>query len=54
MPLLRLTELLHVGKHASFGLGRIEVEVMGRRKRDGGVPPCTAAPPPSLIVTTYG
>lgn len=28
MPLLRLAELLHVGKHATFGLGRIEVEVL--------------------------
>ena len=28
MPLLRLGELLHVGKHASFGLGRIEAQVL--------------------------
>jgi hypothetical protein len=28
MPLLRLGELLHVGKHASFGLGRFEVAVV--------------------------
>lgn len=29
MPLLRLGEVLHVGKHASFGNGRIDVEVLG-------------------------
>jgi hypothetical protein len=29
LPLLRLGEQLHVGKHASFGLGRIEVDVLG-------------------------
>lgn len=29
MPLLRLGELLHVGKHASFGNGKIDVEVLG-------------------------
>lgn len=29
MPMLRLGELLHVGKHATFGLGRVEVEVLG-------------------------
>ncbi|WP_169796527.1 CRISPR system precrRNA processing endoribonuclease RAMP protein Cas6 [Chondromyces crocatus] len=29
LPMLRLGELLHVGKHATFGLGRIEVEVLG-------------------------
>jgi len=25
MPVLRLAELLHVGKHATFGQGRVEV-----------------------------
>jgi hypothetical protein len=29
LPMLRLAELLHVGKHATFGLGRVEVEVLG-------------------------
>lgn len=29
MPLLRLGEALHVGRHASFGNGKIEVEVLG-------------------------
>lgn len=29
MPMLRLGELLQVGKHATFGLGRVEVEVLG-------------------------
>lgn len=29
MPWLRLAELLHVGKHATFGNGKIEVQVMG-------------------------
>jgi CRISPR/Cas system endoribonuclease Cas6 (RAMP superfamily) len=28
LPLLRLGELLHVGKHATFGLGRYEVDVL--------------------------
>jgi len=29
MPLLRLGEVLHVGKYASFGNGKIEVQVLG-------------------------
>jgi hypothetical protein len=28
LPMLRLAELLHIGKHATFGLGRVEVEVL--------------------------